>query len=60
MLPQGLPCRYLNPRAGRTGLSPQASVPVCLEMDLEQCEIANFEELNSDPESIRLAKASIP
>jgi hypothetical protein len=26
-------------------------------MDLEQCEIANFEELNSDPESIRLAKA---
>ena len=37
--------------------SPQASVPVCLEMDLEQCEIANFEELNSDPESITLAKA---
>ena len=26
-------------------------------MDLEQCEIANFEELNSDPESIALAKA---
>jgi SEC-C motif len=37
--------------------SPQASVPVCLEMDLEQSEIANFEELNSDPESITLAKA---
>ena len=37
--------------------SPQASVPVCLEMDLEQCEIVNFEELNSDPESITLAKA---
>ena len=37
--------------------SPQASVPVCLEMDLEQCEIVNFEELNSDPESIKLAKA---
>src|SRR5258707_14894960 len=36
--------------------SPHASVPVCLEMDLEQCEIANFEELNSDPESITLAK----
>ncbi len=35
----------------------QASVPVCLEMDLEQCEIVNFEELNSDPESIKLAKA---
>jgi hypothetical protein len=35
----------------------QASVPVCLEMDLEQCEIVNFEELNSDPESITLAKA---
>src|ERR1700674_807477 len=40
-----------------TEQSPQASVPVCLEMDLEQCEIANFEELNSDPESITLAKA---
>ena len=26
-------------------------------MDLEQGEIANFEELNSDPESIALAKA---
>jgi hypothetical protein len=39
-----------------TEQSPQASVPVCLEMDLEQCEIANFEELNSDPESITLAK----
>ncbi len=37
--------------------SPQASVPVCLEMDLEQCEVVNFEELNSDPESITLAKA---
>ena len=37
--------------------SPQASVPVCLEMDLEQCEIVNFGELNSDPESIKLAKA---
>jgi hypothetical protein len=40
-----------------TEQSPHPSVPVCLEMDLEQCEIANFEELNSDPESIRLAKA---
>ena len=40
-----------------TEQSPHPSVPVCLEMDLEQCEIANFEELNSDPKSIRLAKA---
>src|SRR5438132_3957901 len=33
-------------------LAPQASVPVCLEMDLAQCEIANFKKLTSDPASI--------
>ena len=37
-------------------LSPQASVPVCLEMDLEKCEIANFGKLKSDPASITVAK----
>jgi hypothetical protein len=37
--------------------APQSPVPVCLEMDLEQCKIANFKELSSDPESITLAKA---
>ena len=35
----------------------QASVPVCLEMDLEKCEIANFGKLRSDPASITVAKA---
>jgi hypothetical protein len=38
-------------------LAPQASVPVCLEMDLAQCEIANFKKLTSDPASITVAKA---
>jgi hypothetical protein len=38
-------------------LSPQASVPVCLEMDLEKCEIANFGKLKSDPASSTVAKA---
>jgi len=38
-------------------LAPQASVPVCLEMDLAQCEIANFKKLKSDPASITVAKA---
>jgi len=38
-------------------LSPQASIPVCLEMDLEKCEIANFGKLKSDPASIPVAKA---
>ena len=38
-------------------LAPQASAPLCLKMDLEKCEIANFAELNSDPESITVAKA---
>src|SRR5271166_3333350 len=38
-------------------LSPQSSVPVCLEMDLEKCEIANLEKLKSDPASITVAKA---
>ena len=37
--------------------SPQASVPVCLEMDLEQSAIANFQQLKSDPVSIIVAKA---
>ena len=31
--------------------------PVCLEMDLEKCEIANFGKLKSDPASITVAKA---
>jgi hypothetical protein len=38
-------------------LAPRASVPVCLEMDLAQCEIANFKKLTSDPASITVAKA---
>src|SRR3984893_4796879 len=38
-------------------LAPQASVPVCLEMDLAQCEIANFKKLTSDPASITVEKA---
>jgi hypothetical protein len=38
-------------------LAPQASVPVCLEMDLAQCEIANFKKLTSDLASITVAKA---
>jgi len=38
-------------------LAPQASVPVCLEMDLAQCEIANVKKLKSDPASITVAKA---
>jgi hypothetical protein len=40
-----------------TEQSPQASVPVCLEMDLEQSAIANFQQLKSDPVSIIVAKA---
>ena len=35
----------------------RASVPVCLEMDLAQCDIANFKKLKSDPASITVAKA---
>jgi len=38
-------------------LAPQTSVPVCLEMDLAQCEIANFKKLKSDPASSTVAKA---
>src|SRR6516165_12550015 len=38
-------------------LAPRASVPVCLEMDLAQCEIADFKKLTSDPASITVAKA---
>jgi hypothetical protein len=38
-------------------LSPQDYVPVCLEMDLEKREIANFGKLKSDPASITVAKA---
>ena len=41
-----------------TEQSPQASVPVCLEMDLEQCDIANFQQLESDPESISWRRLS--
>jgi hypothetical protein len=40
-----------------TGQSPPASVPVCLEMDLERCAIANFQQLKSDPASISVAMA---
>src|SRR5260370_36616510 len=37
-------------------LAPQASVPVCLEMDLAQYQIANFKKLKSDPASITVAE----
>src|ERR1700746_1457581 len=36
----------------------QASVPVCLEMDLEKCEIANLGKLKSDPASITVGRPS--
>jgi hypothetical protein len=39
-----------------TEQSPQTSVPMCLEMDLEQSAIANFQQLKSDPVSIIVAK----
>src|SRR6202022_4940181 len=49
-------CERVTPRCSPE-LAPQASVPVCLEMDLAQREIANFKKLKSDPASITVAKA---
>jgi SEC-C motif len=38
-------------------LSPPDSAPVCLEMDLRKREIADFDRLKSNPESLTMAKA---
>jgi hypothetical protein len=37
--------------------SPESSGPVCLDMDLQRCAIANFQQLKADPASIEMAKA---
>jgi hypothetical protein len=37
--------------------SPQAFGPVCLDMDLQRCAIANFQQLKADPAAIEVAKA---
>ena len=40
-----------------TAQSPQACGPVCLDMDLERCAIANVPQLKADSASIEVAKA---